>query len=336
MRRYLRPAACGTSIAWKWTLAFGLAFAVTAPAFGQIEVLNELYGSGVHAYNAGSFREAYDDLSLAIRNGSRDPRVFYYRGLTYLRLGRPQEAQRDFKQGASLEMADSDRFYPVSKSLERIQGQPRVQIERYRSSARLVAYQTRERRRYERYERIRKNEPNVLMAPDEATEIPSPAQPPTTEPDEEPKPDMPAEKPESDTPDPFGEEKTEPAEDMPAEDMPAEDMPAEDMPADEMPAEKPEAEADPFGEEGDKTEPAEEMPAEKADGDADPFGEDDGAEKKPADEMSDEGDGEMPADDAAEKDDGEMPAEDASDEKPADEKKATDEKKPADDDPFSK
>jgi tetratricopeptide (TPR) repeat protein len=326
MRRYLRPAACGTSIAWKWTLAFGLAFAVTAPAFGQIEVLNELYGSGVHAYNAGSFREAYDDLSLAIRNGSRDPRVFYYRGLTYLRLGRPQEAQRDFKQGASLEMADSDRFYPVSKSLERIQGQPRVQIERYRSSARLVAYQTRERRRYERYERIRKNEPNVLMAPDEATEIPSPAQPPTTEPDEEPKPDMPAEKPESDTPDPFGEEKTEPAE----------DMPAEDMPADEMPAEKPEAEADPFGEEGDKTEPAEEMPAEKADGDADPFGEDDGAEKKPADEMSDEGDGEMPADDAAEKDDGEMPAEDASDEKPADEKKATDEKKPADDDPFSK
>jgi len=301
MRRYVRPVACGSTVAWGWTVALALTFAFTAPALAQTDVLNELYGSGVHAFNSGQYRDAYNDLTMAIRSGSKDPRVYYYRGLAYLRLGRPQEAQSDFRKGASLEMADTDRFYPVSKSLERIQGQARAQIERYRSSARLVAYQTRERQRYERYERIRKNEPNVLMTPEEATEMPSPAKESGTEPAEEPEVEMPAEKPEPDEADAFAEKEAKEA-------------------AEEMPAEKPADEADPFADEGDK-----EMPAEKADEGDDPFAEDaDG--KKPADEVTEEGDEEMPADEA-------------SDEKSDDEKVAEDKKpaeKKSDDDPFAK
>lgn len=265
----LRPVAYGLPAVWGWALAFGLTFAA-GQASAQLDVLNELYGSGVHAFNSGAYREAYDDLSMAIRNGSKDPRVYYYRGLAYLRLGRPQEARLDFQKGAALEMGDIDHFYPVSKSLERVQGSARAQIERYRSNARLVAFQTRERGRFERYQRIRKNEPNVLMAPEEATEIPTPPKP-AEEPadakpdeeapeaemkDDEPAEEMPAEKPEADENDPFAEKEKE-AEEMPAEGddekKPAEEVTEEGdeaMPADEAEEndEMPADEKDPFAE----------------------------------------------------------------------------------------
>lgn len=274
----LRPVAYGLPAVWGWALALGLTL-IAGRASAQLDVLNELYGSGVHAYNSGAFREAYDDLSMAIRNGSKDPRVYYYRGLAYLRLGRPQEARLDFQKGAALEMGDTDHFYPVSKALERVQGQARAQIERYRSNARLVAFQSRERSRFERYQRIRKNEPNVLMAPEEATEIPTPPKP--------------AEEPEDEA-------------DKKAEDEAPEPEMKDDEPAEEMPAEKPKAdENDPFAEkEADATDAADEMPAEKEDG------AEEGDENKPADEVTEEGDDEMPAD---EKGDAKKPADEEKD-----------------------
>lgn len=286
MRHNVPAAAWAASIACAVFLGSILASAATALA--QADVLNELYGSGVHAYNSGAYREAYDDFSMALRSGSKDPRVYYYRGLAYLKLGRPQEARLDFKKAAALEMGDTDHFYPVSKSLERVQGQARVQIERARADARLVAYQAVERSRYERYQRIRKNEPNVLMAPEEATEIPTPPKPA-----DEPPEDAAETKPEAEAPEP---EMTD------------------DEPAVEMPAEKPEAdENDPFAEkekEADDKDAADEMPAEEGDD-----------EKKPAEEMTEEGDAETPADEAEQKDAAEKPADEKGDvKKPAEEK----------------
>jgi tetratricopeptide (TPR) repeat protein len=274
MLRFVRRLSCGSHVAWGWILALGLAFGWTSSvcrlASAQLDVLNELYGSGVHAYNAGQYREAYDDFTMAVKSGSKDPRVYYYRGLAYLRLGRPQEAHGDFKKAASLEMADTDRFYPVSKSLERVQGTARAQIERYRSQARLVAYQTRERRRFERYERIRKNEPNVLM-PEEATKIPSPAkesdEPAPEEAAEETEPEMPAEEPEADQT-PEADEK-EAAEEMPAEEPEAEDGdPFADEDDEKMPADKAVEKEEDSDEETDGDESADEKMA-----DDDPFAE---------------------------------------------------------------
>jgi tetratricopeptide (TPR) repeat protein len=247
MLRFVRRFSCGSVVAWGWIVAVGATLTIGIPVSAQTDVLNELYGSAVHAYNSGQYRDAYDDLTMAMRSGSKDPRAYYYRGLTYLRLGRPQEGQSDFEKAASLEMADTDHFYQVSKALERVQGSARAQIERYRSKARLAAFQTRERQRFERYQRIRKNEPNVLMTPDEVTEMPSPAI--ETEPAEQPAPEMPAEKPES-------ADESEPAEDMPAdadnEEMPADEAAEEDeMPADEADDEKPSEKKDdddPFAE----------------------------------------------------------------------------------------
>lgn len=366
MRGYL-PAITNTLVV-AWSVVLAMVCLLAPPALCQTEVLNELYGSGVHAYNSGSFRTAYDDLTMAIRSGSRDPRVYYYRGLAYLRLGRPQEARADFNKAAALEMSDNDHFYPVSKSLERIQGSSRLQIERARANARLVAYRTRERGWYERYQRIRKNEPNVLAPPDEAAKLPAPNKPaPPAE--QEPADEMPAEEPEAKSPFDEDADTKKPAEEMPAEDAEAKSPFDEDdtkKPADEMPAEKPEPD-DPFGADANEKEPAEEMPAEK-EGDAaaeesadempadkpakpaddDPFA--DGDEKEPAEEMPAEKEGGDAAEESvdempAEKDGDEAGAEEMKDEdkgeapadenKPKDETKPDDEKKPEDKDPFA-
>jgi tetratricopeptide (TPR) repeat protein len=229
-------------------MTWGLVLAASLPAFGQSDALNELYGSGVHAYNGGNYVEAYNELTRAIENGSEDPRAYYFRGLSYLRLGRPQEARGDFAQGAKLEMADSDRFYNVSKALERVQGRPRQSLERFRAEARLEAFHDREQARYQRYERIRQNEPNVLLkTPAEEQDGPAPGDEPAEEKPvgEKPPGEEPAEMTDDTPPpppaeaDPFGEK---PAAEAPANAAPADGAAAEDgaaaVPAKKAPAGK--------------------------------------------------------------------------------------------------
>lgn len=306
---------------WAIMLALPSAGALLPPfmpsALAQLDALEELYGNGVHLYNSGDFRAAYYELTRAVNNGSQDPRVYYYRGLCYLKLGRDQEGRADFAKAAGIEMSDSDRFYPVSKSLERVQGRARQLIERYRSNARLRAFQARERARYERYERIRRNEPNVLLSPPpgESSKLPAPpaanAAPETDEPapaddNEEmpakPEPAKPApDKPEPD--DAFAPEPEKSDAEMPAEEDAFEaEKGDEEMPAEEPDAEKP-AEDDAF--EAEKSD--EEMPA-----DEDAFGSKKSDEEMPADEPAgDEADAEKPAADSKDADgdssDGEAP-----------------------------
>lgn len=215
----------------------GVVVLLAVPASAQNRPLAELYGSGVHAYNAGEHAEAHELLTTAIDAGSQDPRAFYFRGLCYLKLGRDHEARSDFATGAELEMADTDRFFNVSKSLERVQGKPRLLVERYRSEARLLAFQERERQRFERYERIRAAEPDVLL------------QPP---PDAASEPAAPGSEPEAGAP---------AGEGQPPGELPAEPEPADPFAPEPEPAEAPEAD-DPFRAppEGD-LEPAEGEPA---------------------------------------------------------------------------
>jgi len=108
-------------------------------ARSQDNLLEEMYGRGVHAYFARHYREAHENLSAAIVAGSRDPRAYYFRGLANSKLGRPDEAKADFAQGASLEVAGGEPI-PVGRSLERVQGVDRVAIESSRRMARLEAH----------------------------------------------------------------------------------------------------------------------------------------------------------------------------------------------------
>jgi tetratricopeptide (TPR) repeat protein len=111
------------------------------------------YGSGVHAYFANDYQRAYDDLTLVIEAGSGDPRAWYFRGLAASKLGRLDEAEADFATGAEREAAVVGDW-PVSRSLERVQGHDRLALERHRIRARVVELQQRERTTSNRYSGI--------------------------------------------------------------------------------------------------------------------------------------------------------------------------------------
>lgn len=130
----------------------------------QEAVLAEFYGSGVHQYFAGNADQAVSHLSAAINGGSKDPRAYYFRALAEMRLGRQAQATADLQKGAALESADANQFYPVGKSLERVQGATRMTIERYRSLARAEAHQRRHDRDAVRYEQRRRAESQVLRS----------------------------------------------------------------------------------------------------------------------------------------------------------------------------
>ncbi|MDA1178094.1 MAG: hypothetical protein O2931_04770 [Planctomycetota bacterium] len=104
-------------------------------ANAQNDVLDEFYGQGYHAYFRGDLGSAESYLTTAISEGSKDPRVFYLRGLTYLSQGKTVEADVDFHDGALLEAEGNGRL--IGKALERIQGCNRLTLEQARRAARL-------------------------------------------------------------------------------------------------------------------------------------------------------------------------------------------------------
>lgn len=119
-----------------WFLA-SLCFAPIAQAVDG-NVLTALYGEGVKAYHAGRYAQSHETLSQAIEAGSKDPRCFYFRGLSNLKLGRGPDAGMDFQQGAAIEAADFDVFFNVSGALERVQGTDRLTLERFRAEGRRI------------------------------------------------------------------------------------------------------------------------------------------------------------------------------------------------------
>lgn len=106
----------------------------------RADILDELYGSGVHAYFAGQTDKAEELFNEAIQSGSRDPRVYYFRGLNQIRSqgGQVEIGAADFEQGAILE-AQGNKVGEISRSLARVQGPARLAIETARRRARLAA-----------------------------------------------------------------------------------------------------------------------------------------------------------------------------------------------------
>ena len=204
--------------------------------------LEAAYGGGVHAYFAGDYARSHDDLSSAIQGGIVDPRAWYFRGLAALRLGRTDEAEADFTEGAERESRDAGSW-PVSRSLERVQGPERLQLERHRIRARVAALQRDREAVKRRYSGIEEAQPEVLRRIRPVERLPAAKE------------------------NPFADQPT-PAESAPVENVPA---PAEEPAADPLaaPAE-PEAERVENAENafGGAEAAAEEQPA----AEADPFG----------------------------------------------------------------
>lgn len=132
-----RTAVVMTTVLVAAAAATAAEFAPGLAGEEQIAVRQAL-GAGMHAFHAGDYDRAYQELSNAIEAGSDDPRGYYIRGLAAMRMGRTSEAEADFAAGADREAA-SGSMRRVSLALERVQGQDRLTLERYRSRARLAA-----------------------------------------------------------------------------------------------------------------------------------------------------------------------------------------------------
>ena len=129
------------------------------------------YGAGVHAYYDGNYQTAYDALTAAIEAGTLDPRAYYYRGLTSIKLGKiDDEINGDFAEGASRETMGRGGI-SISRSLERIQGRDRQRLEAYRQRARVAAVQRDEAAIRQRYIGVQETAPDVLRrrVPDAVT-----------------------------------------------------------------------------------------------------------------------------------------------------------------------
>jgi hypothetical protein len=280
----------------RWVLAAGVAICVARAASAQTAVLTEMYGNGAHAYFAGDFKRAEADLTGAVNGGSQDPRVFYFRGFALLKLGRADEAESDFKAGAKFESEDINHFYPVGRSLERVQGAVRVSLERERSVARAVAYTREQQRNAARYEQYRRAEQHVLRqrpSQEDAAQAAGAA----AAPEEEAAPARPTPKVAADAGagDPFADNAAPAGGDMAAE-KPAEQA-AEDAFADAPKAAPPAKEAaapasdDPFAEPPAKAAAPPAMEAEEPPAAAPPAGEPPAAkEEMPAKDPADQAD----------------------------------------------
>ena len=125
----------------------------------------ELYSKGVHAYFDGEYAKASELLTVAIEGGTYDPRVYYFRGLAKFQLGQPEEARSDFLTGAEMELAGSPQYFPINRSLERVQGDSRQLLEETRAFAREEARRRELAYRKARYEALRLAEELVLRKP---------------------------------------------------------------------------------------------------------------------------------------------------------------------------
>lgn len=97
---------------------------------------NELSDS-ITAFHRGDYPSALSGFGELASAGSKDARVYYYRGLIYLRQRNPGAAAQDFEAAMHLEAAGQGQ--QVGESLQRVQGHERLVIEKYRAMARLAS-----------------------------------------------------------------------------------------------------------------------------------------------------------------------------------------------------
>ncbi len=154
----MRIAACWSGAVWSVICVL----ATASPAPGQsLDAATILYGHGVQAYFDGQFGEAQGYLSRAIASNPRDPRAYYFRGLSLLRLGDAAQGRADLQAGAAVE-AERPNRYAVGSALARVQGGNRLLLEKYRGQAREQYALERQQVSRVRYEQMTRREADVL------------------------------------------------------------------------------------------------------------------------------------------------------------------------------
>jgi hypothetical protein len=188
--------------------------AVLANNFGAAD---ELYGQGVQAFYDGRLMEANLLLCQAIAANELDPRFYYFRALSLLRMGNVDQARDDMRIGARLEARTQGRF-AIGTALERVQGHDRLMLEAYRRQARANAPVAgvaagpiasppatdtdinvrRQRQSVPLDEFLRQGQPRATAAAETPAPLPAAGSPP--------KPSAPAAEPTTAEADPFGDD----------------------------------------------------------------------------------------------------------------------------------
>ncbi len=149
------------------SIVFGIAvLLMLGPAVSatraQDSLLQEMYGQGVHAYFAGKYDQAHELFSTAIDQGSQDPRCYYYRGLAFAKLGRPDEAEADYKRGAELEAGGAAVQINVGWTSAACAGESAAAVGGISLYGQVGSTTERNQGEERAIRAVRRNEPNVL------------------------------------------------------------------------------------------------------------------------------------------------------------------------------
>lgn len=90
------------------------------------------YNAGVIAYQARDFSKSLASLESAVKLDAADARYWYYLGLSQWELGQTSKSQVSFKKGSDLEGRNKPNAALIGDALERIQGNARKELNRYR------------------------------------------------------------------------------------------------------------------------------------------------------------------------------------------------------------
>ncbi len=128
--KWLRNGALGCGIAFGIFASHGTSSAV----FGQ--TTEQVFGANIHRYYDGQFEELIAEVSKSVNDDLEDPRIYYLRGLAFLKTGDQNSAANDLRKGAELEALQfGSRNYNIARALQRIQGNDRALLESARSEA---------------------------------------------------------------------------------------------------------------------------------------------------------------------------------------------------------
>ncbi len=92
----------GFNMQHKVLLTLAYIFITLNCAHASDPAVRAVYGDGVHSFYAGDFQQSHNYLSQVVDLGTDDPRVYYFRGLSALQLGKRKAADADFKRELAL------------------------------------------------------------------------------------------------------------------------------------------------------------------------------------------------------------------------------------------
>ena len=78
----------GFNMQHKVLLTLAYIFITLNCAHASDPAIRAVYGDGVHSFYSGDFQQSHNYLSQVVDLGTDDPRVYYFRGLSALQLGK--------------------------------------------------------------------------------------------------------------------------------------------------------------------------------------------------------------------------------------------------------